>query len=78
MYSFEVKLITARGGCKNAGRQLLSWALRAGAKRDQITTSFGTWTYTEPKDRKLWGKCFYMIPLGDSDCELLLRLRACV
>ncbi|KUJ16738.1 S-adenosyl-L-methionine-dependent methyltransferase [Mollisia scopiformis] len=63
-HDFEVKLITDRGGHKNAGRQLLSWALRAGAKRDQITTSFGTWTYTEPEDRKMWATSMMEVALG--------------
>ncbi|KAI1100581.1 S-adenosyl-L-methionine-dependent methyltransferase [Jackrogersella minutella] len=63
-HDLEVKLITGRGGCATSGRQLLSWALRAGAKRSQITTSFGTWTYTEPEDRRLWASGMIGVALG--------------
>ncbi|KAI1391668.1 S-adenosyl-L-methionine-dependent methyltransferase [Hypoxylon trugodes] len=63
-FDLEVKLITGRGGCATSGRQLLSWALRAGAKRSQIMTSFGTWSYTEPEDRKFWASGMAGIALG--------------
>ncbi|KAI0413620.1 S-adenosyl-L-methionine-dependent methyltransferase [Xylaria grammica] len=63
-HDFEIKIITDRGGYRNAGRQLLSWALRAGAKREQITTSFSTWSYTEPEDRTLWASGMIGIALG--------------
>ncbi|KAI1169771.1 S-adenosyl-L-methionine-dependent methyltransferase [Nemania sp. FL0916] len=53
-HDLEVKLIVGRGGSATAGRELLSWALKTGVKRSQITTSFSTWSYTEPEDRKLW------------------------
>ncbi|TGJ79926.1 hypothetical protein E0Z10_g8831 [Xylaria hypoxylon] len=55
-HDFSLKLVTASGGCESAGRQLLSWALRAGVTRGQITTIFSAWTYTEPEDRKVWGE----------------------
>ncbi|RYP46595.1 hypothetical protein DL768_007217 [Monosporascus sp. mg162] len=44
----------AAGGCSTGGRQLVSWALKAGASRAQITASYGTWCYSAPSDRKLW------------------------
>ncbi|KAI1361370.1 S-adenosyl-L-methionine-dependent methyltransferase [Xylaria arbuscula] len=61
---FEIKIITDRGGHRDAGRQLLSWALRAGARREQVTTSFSTWSYTEPEDRMLWASGMIGIALG--------------
>ncbi|KAI1329973.1 S-adenosyl-L-methionine-dependent methyltransferase [Xylariaceae sp. FL0255] len=63
-HDLEVKLIVGQGGCATAGRQLLSWALKAGAKRSQITTSFSTWSYTEPEDRKLWASGMVGAALG--------------
>ncbi|KAI0973323.1 S-adenosyl-L-methionine-dependent methyltransferase [Xylaria arbuscula] len=62
--NFEIKIITDRGGHRDAGRQLLSWAIRAGAKREQITTSFSTWSYTEREDRTLWASGMIGIALG--------------
>ncbi|KAI0097730.1 S-adenosyl-L-methionine-dependent methyltransferase [Nemania sp. FL0031] len=63
-HDLEVKLIVGRGGCATAGRQLLSWALRTGAKRSQIKTSYSTWSYTEPEDRKLWASGMVGVALG--------------
>ncbi|KAI0408921.1 S-adenosyl-L-methionine-dependent methyltransferase [Xylaria palmicola] len=63
-HELEVKLIVGRGGCATAGRQLLSWALRAGARRSQIKTSYSTWSYTEPEDRKLWAAGMVGVALG--------------
>lgn len=51
--------MTARGkggGGADSGRQLLPWALRAGAKRDQITVSYGTWWFDTPEHKDKWGK----------------------
>ncbi|KAI1169960.1 S-adenosyl-L-methionine-dependent methyltransferase [Nemania sp. FL0916] len=62
--ALKAKLIVARGGCATAGRELLSWALRTGAKRSQIKTSYSTWSYTEPEDRKLWASGIIDVALG--------------
>ncbi len=48
--------LEAAGGCWTGGRQLVSWALKAGASRDQITASYGTWCYSAPEDKKVWGR----------------------
>ncbi|KAI3316643.1 S-adenosyl-L-methionine-dependent methyltransferase [Xylariaceae sp. AK1471] len=72
-HDFEIKLITDRGGCRDAGRQLLSWALRAGAKRSQITTSFSTWSYTEPEDRTLWASGMIGVALGPNLREINVK-----
>jgi len=45
-------LMSAGGGTPTAGRQLLSWALKAGVERSQITLSYSTWLYHTPSDRK--------------------------
>lgn len=44
------------GACWTGGRQLLSWALEAGARRDQITAGYGTWCFSAPEDKNVWGK----------------------
>lgn len=43
------------GGNVSAGPQMVSWAMRAGATRSQITASMGTWTYSTPEERQVWG-----------------------
>ncbi|KAJ7180777.1 S-adenosyl-L-methionine-dependent methyltransferase [Mycena filopes] len=44
------------GGSTSAGRQLLSWALQAGAERTQITATFGTWCYNTAEDKQGWAE----------------------
>jgi len=46
-------LMSAGGGTPTAGRQLLSWALKAGVERSQITLSYSTSSYRTPSDRKI-------------------------
>jgi hypothetical protein len=46
----------ANGANVNAGAQLVSWALANGVKRDQITASAGTWCYSTPDERQIWGR----------------------
>ncbi|KAK5257449.1 hypothetical protein LTR40_009579 [Exophiala xenobiotica] len=45
-------LMSAGGGTPTAGRQLLSWALKAGVERSQITLSYSTSSYHTPSERK--------------------------
>ena len=45
-------LMSAGGGTPTAGRQLVSWALRAGVERSQVTLTFSTSSYHTPRDRK--------------------------
>jgi hypothetical protein len=54
-HDFSKSAITSSGGSVTAGRQLLSWTLRAGVRREQIAVSFGTWCYIEPRDKQAWG-----------------------
>ena len=58
IYAFNDLLCTvhiANHGHANAGAKLVSWALTAGATRDQIKASAGTWCYSTPDERALWG-----------------------
>ncbi|KAL9105313.1 MAG: hypothetical protein Q9227_009480 [Pyrenula ochraceoflavens] len=50
----DVMLKKPRGGSATAGRQLLTWALEAGAERRQITASYGAWCYSTTEDKKTW------------------------
>ncbi|KAH8882015.1 S-adenosyl-L-methionine-dependent methyltransferase [Thozetella sp. PMI_491] len=52
-HEFTKAMHCSAGGSSTAGRQLLSWALKAGAKRDQITASFGARCYSSPEDKKM-------------------------
>lgn len=47
------KLARSNGGEPDAGRRLLSWALRAGLT-DVVATS-STWCFATPEDRSWWG-----------------------
>ncbi|OAX38331.1 UbiE family methyltransferase [Rhizopogon vinicolor AM-OR11-026] len=51
------QLVTrANGGEPDAGRRLVSWALKAGFARENITTSAGTWCYSNSGEREWWCK----------------------
>ncbi len=55
--SLEIRFMKARGSSTSSGRELLSWALKAnGGARNKIATSFSAWSFSEPEDRKLWGR----------------------
>ncbi|KAN0122870.1 S-adenosyl-L-methionine-dependent methyltransferase [Hyaloscypha variabilis] len=43
--------MSSGGGTPTAGRQLVSWALKAGVERSQITLSFSTSSYHTPSER---------------------------
>ena len=57
-HNFILGFTKIAGGCPIAGRQLLSWALKAGVERNQITATYGTWYYNSPDEKKVWGKFF--------------------
>lgn len=52
---FDSEVVIAHGGSLTAGRQLLSWALGAGVKRNQITVSYGTWLTSEEATKETYG-----------------------
>lgn len=53
-----LKLHGSNGGSCKAGRQLLSWALAAGARREDISVSCGTWCFSAMEDKQAWRKQF--------------------
>lgn len=61
LHKFTTGMMSAAGGSPTGGRQLLSWALKAGVQRDQITLSYSTWWYTTPSEKKIWGKLLAMM-----------------
>ncbi|KID72218.1 methylase involved in ubiquinone/menaquinone biosynthesis, partial [Metarhizium brunneum ARSEF 3297] len=70
----------SNGASGTAGRELLSWVLKAGAKRENVEMSFGTWCFGSDRDRKPWSECIAqcrsslaanIFCLGDSMVERL-------
>lgn len=54
----RVQLATheAAGGNSAAGPSLVSWAMRAGARREDVWAGMGTWMYSTPEERRVWGE----------------------
>lgn len=55
------EMMRTAGGTATAGRQLVSWAGKAGAARSQVTLSFSTWSYHTPNEKETWGKFLFDI-----------------
>ncbi|TVY20451.1 putative methyltransferase [Lachnellula arida] len=55
-HKFDSDVVIAHGGSLTAGRQLLSWALEGGAKRSQITVSYGNWLTTEEATKETYAR----------------------
>ena len=55
-HKLAASMMKAAGGSSTTCRQLLPWALKAGVERDRITLSYGTWSYSTPREKKTWGK----------------------
>ena len=55
-HKFAVSMMNAAEGTPNGGRQLLSWALKAGVEGGQITVSYSTWSYSTLGDKEIWGR----------------------
>ena len=49
-------VMSAGGGTQTAGRQLLSWALKAGAEPSQVTLSYSPASYKTPLERENLGR----------------------
>lgn len=66
-HSLIASIMSANGGDPTAGRQLVSWALKAGAERSRVTSSFSSWSYTTPSERNTYGKSHYttLFPLAE-------------
>lgn len=58
--SFTASAIRMAGGSPKGGRQLLSWALAAGARRDQVTAGLGTWCFSEAEESRIWGRLSHL------------------
>ena len=54
----RVQLATheAAGGSNAAGPSLVAWAMKAGAKREDIEASMGAWMYSTVEERRVWGE----------------------
>lgn len=48
----------AAGGSNMAGPSLVSWAMQAGAKREEVEASMGAWMYSTEEERRVWGTSF--------------------
>jgi ubiquinone/menaquinone biosynthesis C-methylase UbiE len=66
MWAFNRMLCSvheANGASASTGAQLVSFAMKAGVKREHIKASAGTWCYATPEEREIWGgtmvdRCF--------------------
>jgi SAM-dependent methyltransferase len=66
-------IMSAGGGTPAAGRQLLCWALKAGAERNQITLSYSTLSYHTLNSRKICCKFHYSTLLLVAAIMALMR-----
>ncbi|KAK2596788.1 hypothetical protein QQS21_006117 [Conoideocrella luteorostrata] len=46
------------GGSAKGGRKLVSWAMRAGVRRDQIVATMSGWAYSTPEERAMISETF--------------------
>jgi len=53
--NLHVEVARALGGEPNAGRRLVSWAMKAGFDRSNITATASAWCYSTPEERAWWG-----------------------
>ncbi|GAB7364776.1 hypothetical protein MBLNU230_g5574t1 [Neophaeotheca triangularis] len=49
-----LETIKVNGGWADGGARLLSWTLQAGAVRERVKASMGTWCYSTPEERAMW------------------------
>lgn len=57
-HDVNVKTLVANGGQDKGGRRLVSWVLEAGARREDVRASFGTWCFSEAGDKEAWSTWF--------------------
>lgn len=55
-HGLMVDVLVANGGQEKAGRRLVEWVMEAGVGRGEIEAGFGTWCYSAPEDRRVWGE----------------------
>ncbi|KAF2857377.1 S-adenosyl-L-methionine-dependent methyltransferase [Piedraia hortae CBS 480.64] len=58
MDEFHALQLKVMGEGAVIGPKMVHLAMEAGAKREDITPSFGTWCYASPEERKIWGGAF--------------------
>lgn len=69
-HQLQLKTHEAAGGSNAAGPSLVAWAMKAGAKRENIQASMGAWMYASTEERKVWGE----LPYLNSMMTLIRRL----
>lgn len=62
-------LMSSGGGTPTAGRQLLSWALKAGIESSKVTLSYSTLSYNTASERKTCCKFHYLFHSACRDCD---------
>lgn len=55
-HELVVGMMEGGGGSSTAGRELVSWALKAGVQREQITATYAAWGYCKREDKEIWGE----------------------
>ncbi|KAJ7641753.1 S-adenosyl-L-methionine-dependent methyltransferase [Roridomyces roridus] len=66
-------LARSNGTEPNAGRHLLSWALQAGVKREQIVASASSWCFSTPEDVVWWSSSWVERILSSRFAEVTLE-----
>ncbi|KAF7188348.1 putative methyltransferase C1B3.06c [Pseudocercospora fuligena] len=51
-------VMQSSGGAPDTGVRLVSLVMEAGVKRERIEASMGTWCYSTPEERSVWGGTF--------------------
>lgn len=64
----------AAGASKMAGPSLVSWAMKAGARREDIEASMGAWMFSTREERAVWGASFRDRILGGEMRKKALEL----
>lgn len=54
-HRIQIETHEAAGGSASGGRQLVSWAINAGAPREAIKASFSAWCYSTTDERSMMG-----------------------
>jgi SAM-dependent methyltransferase len=63
-------VLVAIGGQVMGGWRLVEWVMVAGVGREGIEAGFGTWCYSEPGDRRVWGEFVLSWRCWDADARL--------
>ena len=63
-------VLVANGGKEKGGRMLVGWVMAAGVERERIEAGFGTWCFSDPEERRMWGESCL-------SCSLLFLLGVC-